>query len=273
MDLINPQSNEGFVNHLATYICQILSKESTDVSIKVTLHFPNVFIISGSYIGKQQIINFNQVLQNFIDEFPEYSTLEFLPKKVQFINLLILKTYQIFDSWNIFYNTPRPLYNNAQIINYVSLSESDTYKVNSISTDHLNTEYNFRIHPHEFSEYYRLNEISSQFPHGFSSLSRMGMYTREFFAYNLFKFTKSSNIKICTPGFTPEDTLNNENQFRIITTGRWSEKKLKSLIMDVYSDYDIMSAIEDYDINLDLSHPIADKPWLEMYKPDEIKLF
>ena len=80
-------------------------------------------------------------------------------------------------------------------------------------------------------------------------------------------------MDIHTWGETPETFTMNDTMFKIRTNSRWSNQKLTSVALDVLCDYKIDEAIIDYDINDDLFLPIADKPWNEHYKMDELILF
>jgi hypothetical protein len=115
--------------------------------------------------------------------------------------------------------------------------------------------------------------MGSQYPHGYSKELRKKLYSMEFIAYNLFRVSKSKVMDIHTWGETPETFTMNDTMFKIRTNSRWNNQKLSSVALDVLCDYKIDEAIIDYDINDDLFLPIADKPWNEHYKMDELILF
>ena len=96
-------------------------------------------------------------------------------------------------------------------------------------------------------------------------LSLPFLYICNFDGFKVLTITKSSLPFV-------EFTLN-DNMFKIKTNSRWSNEKLSSVALDVLCDYNINEAIEYYDINDDLFLPIADKPWNEHYKMDELILF
>ena len=58
MNLVNPKSIDGYVNHFADYILSYTN--NIHIVIKVTFHFPNIMVVSGSDHTKT-IYNFNKI--------------------------------------------------------------------------------------------------------------------------------------------------------------------------------------------------------------------
>ena len=69
MNLVNPKSIDGYVNHFADYILSYTN--NIHIVIKVTFHFPNIMVVSGSDHTKT-IYNFNKIHKDFLTQFPMY---------------------------------------------------------------------------------------------------------------------------------------------------------------------------------------------------------
>lgn len=269
MNLIFPNSIDGYVNHFADYILDSTPDMNMSV-IKVTLHFPNVMIIQG-YDFSRTIYNFSKLHSDFLQKFPHYVDI-IGNTKMSFIDLINDKTHKGFleSFWFTCYNTPRPIYNSFQLNEFVdptfekgmNLVTEDSLK---FSTPNFVTKKKLEV-PSIESQYM----VTSSYPFGFSKYLRSIMYTSEFIAYNLFRIAKTNKMIIYNNSASP---LNLDETLEIKCNCSYSEKKLVSLVLDTLTDYDLEEVIEDYNTSKDFFEPIADKPWLESWKVGELVMF
>jgi hypothetical protein len=162
------------------------------------------------------------------------------------------------------------LYNEYQLSTYIE-KDYRSSNIVSIGEDYSNVS-SFFFDDNSLT-YLSSSTCHSQYPHGYSKELRKKLYSMEFIAYNMFRVSKSKVMDIHTWGETPETFTMNDTMFKIRTNSRWSNEKLTSVALDVLCDYNIDETIQYYDINDDLFLPIADKPWNEHYKMDELILF
>lgn len=268
MNLINPDSVEGIINHFANHLLeQIEDGHSNHNTFKVSFYSPNLMVVTGSVTSDNEFMNIGKLFELFTEKF----NYKFLHNKIRFVDNITYNTSSnCHQNWQRFYNTPRPLYNEYQINNYIS-KDYNSSNILNIGIDYKNVS-SFFFDNFEMS-YLTDFIFHSQFPHGFSKQFRIKMYSMEFVAYNMFRVSKSKIMDIHTWGTSLDTFLLNDDMFKIKTKSRWSNEKLASVALDVLSDYDIHESIEHYDINDDLFLPIADKPWNEHYKMDELILF
>lgn len=268
MNLIFPNSIDGYVNHFADYILNSVPNGNMTV-IKVTLHFPNVMIIQG-YDFTRTIYNFSKLHSDFLQEFPHYIDI-ISDTKISFIDLINDKTHKGFleSFWFTCYNTPRPIYNSFQLNEFIDPTFEQG--MNMVTEDSIK----FST-PNTYKRIIETPIIESQFmatssyPFGFSKHLRSVLYTSEFIAYNLFRIVKTNKMFIHNINMSP---LNLDETLEIKCKCSYSEKKLVSLVLDTLTDYDLEEVIEDYDTSKDFFEPIADKPWLEAWKVGELVMF
>jgi len=271
MNLINPDSIEGIINHFANHLLeQVGDSLINENTFQVSYYFPYIMVVSGSVTSDNEFFN----LPKQFEMFKEKYKYDFPSTKLRFIDNIRYNSSSSYNqNWHRFYNTPRPLYNEYQLSTYI---EKDYRSMKSSAIVSIGEDYS-NVSSFFFDDN-RLTYLSnsthhSQYPHGYSKELRKKLYSMEFIAYNLFRVSKSKVMDIHTWGETPETFTMNDNMFKIRTNSRWSNEKLSSVALDVLCDYNINEAIEDYDINDDLFLPIADKPWNEHYKMDELILF
>jgi len=270
MNLIFPNSIEGYVNHFADFLLGVLPHNQV-TAFKTTFHFPNVMVVQG-YDYNETIFNFSKIHDEFLEKYPHYEQI-IDGNNIVFIDLLDNKSNKGFleTYWFDFYNTPRPIYNTFQISEFAAptLNEyttsitEDTIKFETpaiITQDVVNSKKTIET---QFM-------VTSSFPFGYSKYIRGMMYTSEFIAYNLFRIAKTDKISIFHSSVSP---LYLDEELQIKCSSPVSEKRLVSLVLDTLTDYDLASVIEDYDISKDLFEPIADKPWIESWKVGELVLF
>jgi hypothetical protein len=268
MNLINPDSIEGIINHFANHLLeQVGDNLINENTFQVSYYFPFIMVVSGTVSSDNEFFDLPKQFEIFKEKF-KY---DFPNKKLRFIdNIRYNTSSQYHQNWHRFYNTPRPLYNEYQLTTYIE-KDYQSSNIVSIGEDYSNVSSFFY---NDFNISYLSNSTHhSQFPHGYSKELRTKLYSMEFIAYNMFRVSKSPVMDIHTWGNTPEEFTLNDNMFKIRTKSRWSNEKLSSVALDVLCDYNINEAIEYYDINDDLFLPIADKPWNEHYKMDELILF
>lgn len=273
MNLINPNSIEGYVNHFADRLVTL--SNSPYSKFHVTFHYPNLLIISGLNTSTK-LLNFSKVHSDFLSEFPNYVSL-IGTTNVKFIDLTNNSEYTNYETktetnWFTFYNTPRPLYSEFQINEFISpyhtlpfseylhLSENEIYTPKNLRAGKLTQ---IPIHGG-----YPL--VSSSYPFGYMIDARMIMYTAEFIAYNLFRFTKTDKIQILNTQMSPQFI---SDEFTVRCKSKHSEQSITSMAIDVLDDYDMFEAVDGYNIGDDLLNPVADKPWLESWKVGEMVIF
>ena len=270
MNLVFPNSIEGYVNHFADFLLEFVPSSHTNV-IKTTFHFPNVMIVQG-YDFSDTIYNFSKIHDEFLEKFPHYKEIIGVDR-ITFIDLLNNKSHKgLLDTWWFtFYNTPRPIYNTLQISEfasptlkeYTTVVTEDKIKFTTPSVlplDIVNSKQTIE------TQYM----VTSSYPFGYSKYLRSIMYTSEFIAYNLFRIAKTDKISIYNTNISP---IFLDEELQIKCNGPVSEKRLVSLVLDTLTDYDLEEVIEDYDTSKDLLEPIADKPWIESWKVGELVLF
>lgn len=276
MNLINPNSVEGYVNHFADRLLSF-SDNSNHSKFVVTFYYnSNLLIISGLNSSKD-IFNLHKIHSDFLEEFPMYEDIIFFNKEMKIVDLTNQHKFSdnvhLIDSyWFTFHNTPRPLYSHFQISEFVSPSDTKKFpEYNHLSTNEIHLPRNPRetiisgppIHGDGMF-------VSSSYPFGHSKYLRYILYTAEFFAYNLFRATKTDTIQIFNNQITPQWV---SNEFSIRCKSKHSEKNLVSMALDVLGDYDLMSVVQDYNIEDDFFKPVSDKPWLEAWNVGELVIF
>ena len=271
MNLVNPKSIDGYVNHFADYILSYTN--NIHIVIKVTFHFPNIMVVSGSDHTKT-IYNFNKIHKDFLTQFPMYEEI-IGTKDITIVDLLhdqynhkgFINTF-----WMTLHNTPRPLFNSYQLSEFVLMENDDPHSIIHEDSISIQTPYvlknNDKLHSRKIKEVNYM--VVSSYPFGYSKDLRGVMYTSEFIAYNLFRVLKTDKLEIYNHSMSP---LFLDEDIRIVCNHKYSEKKLVSLVLDTLSDYDLESVVEDYDISKDFFEPIADKPWIESWKVGDMVLF
>ena len=271
MNLVNPKSIDGYVNHFADYILSYTN--NIHIVIKVTFHFPNIMVVSGSDHTKT-IYNFNKIHKDFLTQFPMYEEI-IGTKDITIVDLLhdqynhkgFINTF-----WMTLHNTPRPLFNSYQLSEFVLMENDDPHSIINEDSITIQTPYVLKNNDKLYSR--RIKEVNymvvSSYPFGYSKDLRGIMYTSEFIAYNLFRVLKTDKLEIYNHSMLP---LFLDEDIRIVCNHKYSEKKLVSLVLDTLSDYDLESVVEDYDISKDFFEPIADKPWIESWKVGDMVLF
>jgi len=271
MNLVNPKSIDGYVNHFADYILSYTN--NIHIVIKVTFHFPNIMVVSGSDHTKT-IYNFNKIHKDFLTQFPMYEEI-IGTKDITIVDLLhdqynhkgFINTF-----WMTLHNTPRPLFNSYQLSEFVLMENDDPHSIINEDSITIQTPYVLKNNDKLYSR--RIKEVNymvvSSYPFGYSKDLRGIMYTSEFIAYNLFRVLKTDKLEIYNHSMSP---LFLDEDIRIVCNHKYSEKKLVSLVLDTLSDYDLESVVEDYDISKDFFEPIADKPWIESWKVGDMVLF
>ena len=270
MNLVFPNSIEGYVNHFADFLLNFSPYKQLTV-IKTTFHFPNVMVVQG-YDFHETIYNLSKIHDEFLEKYPHYERI-IDGDKIIFIDLINNKSYKGFldTYWFKFYNTPRPIYNTFQISEFAlptleeftAIVTEDKIKFETpaiISKATINSKQTIECQ----------SMVTSSYPFGYSKYFRGIMYTSEFIAYNLFRIAKTDNITIYNTTMSP---LYLDEELQIKCSSPVSEKRLVSLVLDTLTDYDLDLVIEDYDTSKDLFEPIADKPWLESWKVGELVLF
>ena len=128
MNLVNPKSIDGYVNHFADYILSYTN--NIHIVIKVTFHFPNIMVVSGSDHTKT-IYNFNKIHKDFLTQFPMYEEI-IGTKDITIVDLLhdqynhkgFINTF-----WMTLHNTPRPLFNSYQLSEFVLMENDDPHSI------------------------------------------------------------------------------------------------------------------------------------------------
>jgi hypothetical protein len=271
MNLVNPKSIDGYVNHFADYILSYTN--NLHIIIKVTFHFPNIIVISGSDHTKT-IYNFNKIHKDFLTQFPMYEDI-IGTNDVTILDLLHNqhnhKGY-INTFWMTLYNTPRPLFNSFQLNEFILIEDDDPHSI--IHEDSITVQTPYIYKTNDKLIFHKINEVNgmvfSTYPFGYSKDIRQIMYTSEFIAHNLFRVLKTEKLQIYNNSMTP---LFLDEELRIVGNYKYSEKKLVSLVLDTLSDYDLESVVEDYEISKDFFEPIADKPWLESWNVGDMVMF
>lgn len=271
MNLVNPKSIDGYVNHFADYILSYTDSKHT--YIKVTFHFPNIMLISGSDYTKK-IYNFNKIHNDFLTQFPYYKDI-IDTNNITIVDLLHDKhTFKgwVTTFWMTLYNTPRPLFNEFQLSEFVLMEHDDPHSI--IHEDSITIQTPYALKSIDKLNSRKINEVidmvTSSYPFGYSKDIRSMMYTTEFIAYNLFRILKTNTIQIYNNSTSP---LFLDESLRIVGNHKYSEEKLVSLVLDTLTDYDLESVVEDYDISKDFFEPIADKPWIESWKVGDMVMF
>jgi hypothetical protein len=271
MNLVNPKSIDGYVNHFADYILSYTN--NIHIVIKVTFHFPNIMVVSGSDHTKT-IYNFNKIHKDFLTQFPMYEEI-IGTKDITIVDLLhdqynhkgFINTF-----WMTLYNTPRPLFNSYQLSEFVLMENDDPHSIINEDSITIQTPYVLKNNDKLYSR--KIKEVNymvvSSYPFGYSKDLRGIMYTSEFIAYNLFRVLKTDKLEIYNHSMSP---LFLDEDIRIVCNHKYSEKKLVSLVLDTLSDYDLESVVEYYDISKDFFEPIADKPWIESWKVGDMVMF
>jgi len=271
MNLVNPKSIDGYVNHFADYILSYTN--NIHIVIKVTFHFPNIMVVSGSDHTKT-IYNFNKIHKDFLTQFPMYEEI-IGTKDITIVDLLhdqynhkgFINTF-----WMTLHNTPRPLFNSYQLSEFVLMENDDPHSIINEDSITIQTPYVLKNNDKLYSR--KIKEVNymvvSSYPFGYSKDLRGIMYTSEFIAYNLFRVLKTDKLEIYNHSMSP---LFLDEDIRIVCNHKYSEKKLVSLVLDTLSDYDLESVVEDYDISKDFFEPIADKPWIESWKVGDMVMF
>lgn len=273
MNLVNPKSIEGYVNHFADRL--VILSESYRSKFHVTFHFPNILVISGLNTSSN-LFNLSKIHSDFIEEFPHY--LELIgTKQVKFIDLTNNYEFTDYETtletyWFDFHNTPRPIYNEFQISEFISPNHTIPFpEFTNLTSDGISLPKNPRIpkitNVPLYGGYY---SVSSSYPYGYCKDARCVMYTSEFIAYNLFRFTKTKKLKIFNTQMSPLFLM---DELSIKGDYKYSENKIVSMAIDVFDDYDMLEVVADYNIEDDLLKPIADKPWLEAWKVGEMIIF
>lgn len=274
MKLIIQYSYEGFVNHFADYVREILDSDGDLNSVNITMVLgPNIMIIVSGYYSGKSVFNFTEILNNFLEEYNIYDDIFGDKKsKVKITNNLNINSIHTTSNWFTLYNTKRPIYNRFQIGMYESLYSNLMYKnMSSIECDSINVRVSY---PFTSDIITRLpNDIyQSEYPHGNSVDYRTKLYSCEFIAHNLFRILRTDKLNILIHGNSFNETLD-DTSIRITGNYKYSEKKIVSLVLDVLSDFDLMESLNGYNLNQDLIDPLGYKPWLEDYKVGELILF
>jgi len=274
MKLIIQYSYEGFVNHFADYVREILDSDGDLNSVNITMVLgPNIMIIVSGYYSGKSVFNFTEILNNFLEEYNIYDYIFGDKKsKVKITNNLNINSIHTTSNWFTLYNTERPIYNRFQIGIYESLYSNLMYKnMSSIECDSINGHV---YYPFTSDIITRLpNDIyQSEYPHGNSVDYRTKLYSCEFIAHNLFRILRTDKLNILIHGNSFNETLD-DMSIRITGNYKYSEKKIVSLVLDVLSDFNLMESLNGYNINQDLIDPLGYKPWLEDYKVGELILF
>jgi hypothetical protein len=274
MKLIIQYSYEGFVNHFADYVREILDSDGDLNSVNITMVLgPNIIIIVSGYYSGKSVFNFTEILNNFLEEYNIYDHIFGDKKnKVKITNNLNINSIHTTSNWFTLHNTERPIYNKFQIETYESLPSGSLHNVmSSIECGGVNGQI---YYPFTSDIITRLpNEVyQSEYPHGNSVGYREKLYSCEFIAHNLFRILRTDKLNILIHGNSFNETLD-DTSIRITGNYKYSEKKIVSLVLDVLSDFDLMGSLNGYNINQDLIDPLGYKPWLEDYKVGELILF
>jgi len=270
MKLIIPNSIEGLVNHFANHLIDILPKnEKLYVNLTLNLGEKNILIVNGNL--NQSIIDFKNLWLDFLNFHDEYKNYSYL-KEIKIIDNTYSSNLFYKQKWMRFYNTPRPLYNEFQIRNYVE--ESKYSNINSITESDIFAHSIFQLsNKSEIPKQLTNSNYENSFPHGYGLDYLKKMYWAEFFSKNIFRVSKSKVIDMSLGGYDIDDFITNEFSTQIKTNCMWSEKKLVSLLYDTLTDFDMEECLLDYNHNENLFNPISDKPWLVDYKIGELILF
>lgn len=274
MKLIIQCSYEGFVNHFADYVREILDSDSDLNSVNITMVLgPNVIIIVSGYYSGKSVFNFTEILNKFLDEYKIYDHILGDKKdKIKITNNLKINSVHTTSTWFTLHNTERPIYNKFQIETYESLPPNSLHNImSSIECGGINGNVYYPFTSDVITQS-PTDIYQSEYPHGSSVGYRTKLYSCEFIAHNLFRILRTDRLNILIHGNSFNENLD-EDSMRITGNYKYSEKKIISLVLDVLSDFDIMNSLGGYDINQDLLDPLGYKPWLEDYKVGELILF
>jgi|688.fasta_scaffold187369_2 hypothetical protein len=270
MKLIIPSSIEGFINHFASYLIEIFpNNEKSYVNLNLNLGEKNILVINGDL--NKTIFDLKNLWLDFLNSHDEYRNYSHL-KEIKIIDNTYNTNSSYNQKWMRFYNTPRPLYNEFQIRNYVEVSNYPN--INSITESDIfaNSILQISNRP-EIPKQLNNLTFENSFPHGYGVDYLKKLYWAEFFSKNIFRVSKSKVIDIALVGYDIDDFILNESSTQLKTICMWSEKKLVSLLYDTLTDFDMEECLLDYNHNENLFNPISDKPWLVEHKLGELTLF
>ena len=171
MNLINPDSIEGIINHFANHLLeQVGDNLINENTFQVSYYFPSIMVVSGSITSDNEFFN----LPKQFEIFKEKYKYEFPSTKLRFIDNIRYNTSSSYNqNWHRFYNTPRPLYNNYQLSTYIE-KDYQSSTIVSIGEDYTNVSSFFY---NDTNLTYLSNSTHhSQYPHGYSKELRKKLF-------------------------------------------------------------------------------------------------
>jgi hypothetical protein len=115
--------------------------------------------------------------------------------------------------------------------------------------------------------------VSSEFPYGYSlNCGRLMTYYSHYVFNHMYNLIGVDNLNFY---FTKEEDKNEDLKIKIVSDSKLDSKKIKSLVLDVFS-FDLeefKEYVKDYDILQDILFPGKDKPYTKQDNLEHVILF
>ena len=274
MKYINKFSKEGFVNLFADYIItQINPQHKTRIQV---IDFKSFLVVYGS-TSSDEVLDLNKIRDTFIES--NKQLVDFL--NLKHINIIDLIDYREPLSPNeyyfTYYKSERPIFHQKVIdeVNKTSTEYNKEFLNNINYTDRIELEFYSPFLPDKLNIVNTTNfmSVSSSFPYGYSlNLGRREFYYGEYVCNHLFDILVTNKIifKYST------DTINDDLNIEIICDSIYTDKDIKSLVLDVF-DFNLNKFendyLFDYVIDRDIDGQFEIKPWLIKDKIRELVMF
>jgi len=278
MRYINPISRRGFVNRFADFIIKNIGNEHKSV-IQVTDF--NKFVVVNGFTESDKFVDFYELKQIFIKNnktlieslgLENFNVVDIIEYKKPVEYAVSQKPTN--SKHFLLYNTIRPFYSTETIKEFNNPSIPLTEISSFTFTDKLDVEFKKETDVNIFSNNEFLS-VSSEFPFGYNLKSgRSILYYSEYICNHIFDITNSTKLHF---KFSDKlDSVSEDLDIFIDTFSNVKNEKIKSMILDVF-DFNIskfeVEYLTNYDIDLDLSNPFLDKPWLIKDKSKDLILF
>jgi hypothetical protein len=264
MKYINHFSKQGFVNLFADFIIQNINP-SYKTRIQV-IDFKSFMVVNGS-TSSTELIDLNKLRDEFVEK--HQSLINYLKfKNINIIDLIeykepIIQQELFFE----YYNSSRPIYHPKLINEITSKDKSYNFEfLNSVDYDSkLSIEFYSPFMSEKSHIFSTTNFLStcSTYPHGYSlNVTRTEFYYGEYLCNHLFDLLQTDKIIFEYSGninYTDESNIN------LKCDSMYDDIDIQSLVLDTFdfnfekfkSDY-----LLDYNLDLDTTNPLGEKPWL-----------